>query len=305
VFKSVRGAIVVMAAVLGALAALPILPETHSATAKLRSAVVVPAKAMTGPAAEEAPVPPPKANRKTKKSSPKKLVIERPPPKEPALEEPVPEKSVPEEPAPAREPAPEPERDSDRNSDEKPVRSLRAGATGVPVLPGPARPKASTEQRAFPAASRLATTESRPRDRDNRLSLSVPRLGLKDISIGDSPDQAYLDREGIMHLSGTGFPYERGSNTYIPGHADYDASRIPSIFRNLKDLQRGDHIILRDAVGRTYDYRVYKRFVVTPRDVWVTRPVPGKNIVSLQTCFPAPTFDKRLIVRGELAEIVN
>ncbi len=290
----------VMAAVLGALAALPILPETHSATAKLRSAVVVPAKAMTGPAAEETPEPPPKADRKTKKSSPKKLIIERPPPKEPALEEPVPE-----EPAPAREPAPEPERDSDRNSDEKPVRSLRAGATGVPVLPGPARPKASTEQRSSPAASQLATTESRPRDRDNRLSLSVPRLGLKDIFIGDSPDQAYLDREGIMHLSGTGFPYERGSNTYIPGHADYDASRIPSIFRNLKDLQRGDHIILRDAVGRTYDYRVYKRFVVTPRDVWVTRPVPGKNIVSLQTCFPAPTFDKRLIVRGELAEIVN
>ena len=26
-----------------------------------------------------------------------------------------------------------------------------------------------------------------------------------------------------MHLSGTGFPYERGSNTYIVGHAaDYD-----------------------------------------------------------------------------------
>lgn len=304
-FKSVRGAIVVAAAALVALAALPILPETHSATAKLRSAVVVPAKATTGPAAEETPEPPPKADRKTKKSSPKKLVIERPPPKEPAPEEPVPEKSVPEEPAPAREPAPKPERDSERNSDEKPVRSLRAGATSVPVLPGPARPKASTEQRPSPATPQLATTESRSRDRDNRLSLSVPRLGLKDISIGDSPDQSYLNREGIMHLSGTGFPYERGSNTYIAGHADYDASRIPSIFRNLKDLQRGDHITLRDTVGRTYDYRVYERFAVTPRDVWVTRPVPGKKIVSLQTCFPAPTFDKRLIVRGELVEIVN
>jgi sortase A len=134
------------------------------------------------------------------------------------------------------------------------------------------------------------------------LLLSVPRLGLKDISLGDSPDQAYLDREGAMHLSGTGFPYERGSNTYIAGHADYDTSRIPSVFRNLKDLQPGDHIILRDAVGRIYDYRVYERLVVTPLDVWVTKPVAGKKIVSLQTCFPAPTFEKRLIVRGELVK---
>jgi sortase A len=177
---------------------------------------------------------------------------------------------------------------------EKPRRVVRAGATSVPVLPGPTR-----------KVREKRPSVAKPDPRDNRLLLSIPRLKLENIFIGDSPKQSYLDREGIMHLSGTGFPYERGSNTYIPGHADYDASRIPSIFRNLKDLQRGDHIILRDAVGRTYNYRVYKRFVVTPRDVWVTRPVPGKKIVSLQTCFPAPTFDKRLIVRGELVEIVN
>jgi sortase A len=123
---------------------------------------------------------------------------------------------------------------------------------------------------------------------------------LEDVPVEDSPDQSYLDREGIMHLSGTGFPYEGGSNTYIAGHANYNASHIPSVFRNLKDLQPRDHIILHDAVGRTYDYRVYERLLVTPSDVWVTRPVPGKKIVSLQTCFPSPIFDKRLVVRGEL-----
>ncbi len=105
-----------------------------------------------------------------------------------------------------------------------------------------------------------------------------------------------------MHLSGTGFPYERGSNTYIAGHADgYNTSRVSNVFRNLHNLRRGDHIILRDATGETYDYRVYKGFVVNPRDVWVTKPVRGKQIVSLQTCFPFPTFEKRLIIRAELA----
>jgi sortase A len=268
-------------AALVTLATFPILPATQTDTTKLRTAVVV-------PIAEKTPEPHPKANRKIREPVPKKLVIERPPPEKLAPRELTPEKPA----VPIPEPTPDPERNSDKNL----VRPLRAGATSVPVLPGADR-KVSTK-RPYPMAAPSVTTESRPRN--NQLSLSMPRLGLEDVLVGDSPDQGYLDREGIMHLSGTGFPYERGSNTYIAGHANYDASRIPSVFRNLKDLQPGDHIILHDAVGRTYDYRVYERLVVTPRDVWVTRPIPGKKIVSLQTCFPSPTFDKRLVVRGEL-----
>ena len=283
VFRRLGGSIVVLAAALVTLAAPPVLPAAQSDTTKLPTAVVV-------PTVEKPPEPSPKANKKIEDPASKRLVIDQPPP---------------EKPPPAPEPAPEPARDADRNSDENPdqnpAHSLQAGVASVPVLPGqPAR--GARTKRPSSTPPQPAITESRSRARDNRLLLSVPRLGLKDISLGDSPDQAYLDREGAMHLSGTGFPYERGSNTYIAGHADYDASRIPSVFRNLKDLQPGDHIILRDAVGRTYDYRVYERLVVTPLDVWVTKPVAGKKIVSLQTCFPAPTFEKRLIVRGELVK---
>jgi sortase A len=125
-------------------------------------------------------------------------------------------------------------------------------------------------------------------------------LGIEDVTVGDSPDQSYLDREGIMHLSGTGFPHKQGSNTYIVGHAaDYDASRVPNVFRNLNNLQQGDKIVLSDTLGRTYEYRAYRYFIVNPTDVWITEPVPGKEIVSLQTCYPAPSFSKRLIIRAE------
>ncbi len=104
-----------------------------------------------------------------------------------------------------------------------------------------------------------------------------------------------------MHLTDTGFPYQRGSNTYIVGHAgDFDASRIPNPFKNLKDLRPGDTVTLRDSTGSSYDYRIYDRFLVDPTDVWVTEPIAGRNIISLQTCFPEPTFEKRLIVRGQL-----
>jgi sortase A len=312
-----------------ALVALPVLPATLTAETEPRPVEVVPAKA-TEPAVEGTREPSSGTNKETRKAALEKLALEKltiertapekpapkeparekPAPKEPVSREPAPKASAPEKPATAREPAPEkaiaqepaPERDqtSNQGSDKKPGRAVRGGATRVPVLPGPSR-KTPTARKA-PAERPAAATPpaKKPAPRDTRLQLSVPRLRLENVTVGDSPAQAYLDREGIMHLSGTGFPDEPGSNTYIAGHANYDASRIPSIFRNLKDLRPKDQITLRDAAGRTYNYRVYERFLVSPHDVWVTRPIAGKHIVSLQTCFPAPTYHKRLIVRGEL-----
>jgi hypothetical protein len=37
-----------------------------------------------------------------------------------------------------------------------------------------------------------------------------------------------------------------------------------------------------------------------PYDYWVTQPLPGERVVSLQTCWPAPTCERHLIVRTEL-----
>lgn len=186
-------------------------------------------------------------------------------------------------------PAPAPVRKRDKAS----KRVTRAGA---------AKKNAPAPQEApVQPTSAAPVHTAKPGPSGNRLLLSVPRLGLENLKIRDSSKQSYLDREGIMHFSGTGFPSQHGSNTYIAGHAEgYITTRIPHVFRNLKDLRQGDHISLRDSTGRTYDYRVYESFVVTPYDFWVTKPVAGKQIVSLQTCFPAPTYDKRLIVRGML-----
>ncbi len=261
------------------------------------------------PAVEKTPEPTAKATKETRESAYEKLAlnkltIEREAPKEPA-------------------PAPEPERKPRKKELE---RRVRAGATSVDVLPGPARKapeskppeqkppeqkppeqkppeqkppvQRAPESKASKARPPAADEERKPRD--TRLLLSVPRLGIEDVAVGDSPDQSYLDREGIMHLSGTGFPYERGSNTYIVGHAaDYDANRVPNVFSNLKGLKQGDTITLRDTLGRTYEYRTYQYFIVNPTDVWITEPVPGKEIISLQTCYPAPSFAKRLIIRAE------
>jgi sortase A len=65
-------------------------------------------------------------------------------------------------------------------------------------------------------------------------------------------------------------------------------------------MRSGDEIIVEDSAGKEYIFRVYDLLTVRPADYWVTYPVPGKTVISLQTCVPIPTFEKRLIVRGEL-----
>ncbi|QIN80420.1 sortase [Rubrobacter marinus] len=165
----------------------------------------------------------------------------------------------------------------------------------TPALPGP-EDEGSSENDA---------EEDKPGERpappSKKLMLTIPRLGLENVKVGDSPDQSYLDREGIMHLSGTGFPYQKDSNTYIAAHAiGYAGSRVTYAFRDLEDMKKGDRVTVRDASGKTYQYRVYEKMIVDPDDFWVTKPVEGKKIISLQTCWPEPSFEKRLIVRAEI-----
>ncbi len=193
-------------------------------------------------------------------------------------------------------------------SNERP--GMRGGVVGVPVLPGePAQEEGDAQEgqraKAAPPADEVDEEgDDGQRPSSNRLWLTIPELGMKNVSLGSSRDQAYLDREGIMHLAGTDFPWQDNSNTYIAGHAiGYPGTRVPEVFRNLEDLREGDRVTLRDADGETYDYQVYERLIVDPTDFWVTRPVAGEdNIVSLQTCWPEPTFEKRLIVRAKPVE---
>ena len=71
------------------------------------------------------------------------------------------------------------------------------------------------------------------------------------------------------------------------------------VFFRLNELSRGDEIILEDAAGGRYAYRVMESLVVGPEDTSVLEPVPGRSVVSLQTC-TLPDYSDRLVVRGEL-----
>jgi sortase A len=133
------------------------------------------------------------------------------------------------------------------------------------------------------------------------MKITVPRLDLKDVAVPTGSRQAELDREGILHLRGSGLPWIAGSNTFITGHAlGFPRTRVPYAFYKLDKMKPGDEIFIEDKDGQRYTFRVYDLLTVEPNDYWTTYPVEGKTIVSLQSCTPIPTFKHRLIVRGEL-----
>jgi sortase A len=135
---------------------------------------------------------------------------------------------------------------------------------------------------------------------DKTLYLTIPRIGLNDVKVYDSLSEDKLD-ESIVHVPGTGFPWQDGVNTYIAGHRlGYLGTGSWLVFYRLNELGKGDQVTLKDANGKEYAYRVTEQMVVGPEDVQVTNPVPGKRLISLQTC-TLPSFSDRLIVRGELA----
>jgi sortase A len=149
---------------------------------------------------------------------------------------------------------------------------------------------------------RRASVQDRPSE-GGTMTLTIPKLSLEDIPVPTADSQVALDREGIIRFEETGVPWEEGSNTFVVGHAlGYLWTRTPYVFYELDQLKPGDEIIAKDQADNEYVFEVYDQVTVKPEDFWVTYPVPDKTTISLQTCTPLPTFENRLVIRGELVE---
>jgi sortase A len=141
---------------------------------------------------------------------------------------------------------------------------------------------------------------------DTTMYLTIPKIGLFDIPVFEGTSEAVLS-QGVGHVSGTGYPWAPGSNTYIAGHRlGYPGTVSDHVFWNLPSLAAGDEIIIEDSLGQVYTYRVSEVLEVYPTDLSVTGATGG-DVVSLQTCIenfgdywtPGPYWLARYIVRGE------
>jgi len=136
-----------------------------------------------------------------------------------------------------------------------------------------------------------------------KLQLTVPGMDRVDgVPVYDAPKSGYEKalHDGVLHVRGTGFPWQDQANVYIAGHrVGYPGTKSNLVFWDLNKLKKGDEIFLTDADGTRYTYEVFKKRVISPDKVSILRPTKGKNIVSLQTC-TLPDYSHRLVVQGEL-----
>jgi sortase A len=158
---------------------------------------------------------------------------------------------------------------------------------------------------------------------DTTLALSIPKLDkeIENIPTGRGDDEQLLTDNAAVHIEYptvngdfvSWYPWERGANVYLAGHVEgYEGTPSYKAFDGVKALENGDEIIVTDANGTRYTYAVYEKKVVEPTAVETLNPVPGKNVVTLQTCElvnfdengnPDYSNTERLIVRGELQDV--
>jgi sortase A len=133
------------------------------------------------------------------------------------------------------------------------------------------------------------------------MGLTIEAIGIYDVPVFDS-DGRWALASGVAHHPQTSLPWSQSAkrNVYLAGHRiRYRGTWSRMIFHNLDKLKERDKVVLKDRTGTSYRYRVSEVFIADPRDVWVMGQVKGRDMVTLQTCTPFPTFEKRLIVRAD------
>ncbi len=133
------------------------------------------------------------------------------------------------------------------------------------------------------------------------MSLTIEDIGVYNAPVFNSESQWALDN-GIIHVPETSMPWSNTEqrNVYLAGHRlGYAGTGSRLVFYELDELQGGEEVVLKDREGNLYRYRVSETFLVGPADTWVMGQVRGRDMVTLQTCTPIPTFEQRLIVRAD------
>jgi sortase A len=133
------------------------------------------------------------------------------------------------------------------------------------------------------------------------LGLTVEAIGIYDVPVYDSASQWAMDN-GVSHIPETSLPWSNTPqrNVFLAGHRlGWPGTWSHLVFYHLDKLGRGDMVVLRDREGSRYEYQVTETFVADPGDSWVMGQVVGRDMVTLQTCTPIPSFEKRIIVRAD------
>lgn len=164
-------------------------------------------------------------------------------------------------------------------------RESLAAQTAAPSPTPPSRLDSTTELPQTPVVSRGLTR------------LRIPRIGLDVITV-EGVSRAALAK-GPGRYPETARLGEPGT-TGIAGHR----TGWGAPFFDLDKLERGDSVTFTTTTG-IYTYKVTRKIVVDPEDVWVLNGDPRSRAafkLALTTCTPKFTSLRRLIVWADLVE---
>jgi LPXTG-site transpeptidase (sortase) family protein len=135
--------------------------------------------------------------------------------------------------------------------------------------------------------------------------LIIPKLNVEVPVVYNVPSNNEKDiqkglEDGVVHYPTTPYPGQKG-NVGIVGHSSnniFNPGKYKYVFTLLNKLQEGD-IFIMNYNGQRFVYKIYKRQVVKPSDVWVLQTQEKPSTATLITCDPPGTNVNRLVLVGE------
>lgn len=129
----------------------------------------------------------------------------------------------------------------------------------------------------------------------DKLGILVPVI--RDVNGKDKEGYNRSLQEGVAHYKGTALP-DKGENIFIFGHSSSDVipGELGKIFAKINDLEKGDEIKVYFQ-DKEFLYSVSEKDIVKATDTSVLDKT-GEEILTLMTCWPIGTKDKRLIIRA-------
>jgi sortase A len=141
-----------------------------------------------------------------------------------------------------------------------------------------------------------------PKDTD--FSILIPKIGASakvfpNVDVSNQDVFLPILMQGVAHAAGTVFPGMNG-NVYLFAHSTdnfWDVGRYNAVFYLLKDLTKGDEVVI-FYQNKRYNYIVTGSKIVGPSDVsyLVNSQNQDKQQLILQTCWPPGTTFQRLLV---------
>lgn len=131
-------------------------------------------------------------------------------------------------------------------------------------------------------------------------NIEIPSINCK-LPVYKGTDDSKLE-EGAQHMFRTSLPMEGdGIHVVISGHT---ALPTKELFNRLTELKEGDTFSV-EFFGDIYNYRVCEINVVLPEDSEKLHVQPDRNLCTLVTCTPYAVNTHRLLVMGELYDVIR